>query len=169
MGMSGCNFAIADTGTLVVIENEGNAGLSTATPPVHVALIGIEKMLPRIDDLPLFLNLLARSGTGQKLTTYTHLIHGPAPGKKLYVILLDNGRSNVLEGPGGVAVAALHPLRGVPERLPGLSPRRRLGLRLGLSRPDRLDPHAAPDRPGRRRASCRSPRRCAGRAARSAR
>jgi L-lactate dehydrogenase complex protein LldF len=96
MGVSGCNFAVANTGTLVIVENEGNAGLSTATPPVHVAVIGIEKMLPRIDDLPLFLNLLARSGTGQKLTSYTHLIHGPAAGKKLYVILLDNGRSNVL-------------------------------------------------------------------------
>ncbi|MGD0654055.1 MAG: lactate utilization protein B [Thermoguttaceae bacterium] len=99
MGISGCNFAVADTGTLVVIENEGNAGLSTATPPVHVALMGIEKVLPRIDYLPVFLNLLPRSGTGQKLTTYTHLIHGPAPGKKLYVIILDNGRSNVLTDP----------------------------------------------------------------------
>ena len=99
MGVSGCNFAVADTGTLVVIENEGNAGLSTATPPVHVALMGIEKILPRIDYLPVFLNLLPRSGTGQKLTAYTHLIHGPAPGKKLYVIILDNGRSNVLTDP----------------------------------------------------------------------
>jgi L-lactate dehydrogenase complex protein LldF len=96
MGISGCNFALADTGTAVIIENEGNAGLSTATPPVHVVLMGIEKVIPKIDYLPLFLNLLPRSGTGQKLTTYTHLIHGPAPGKKLYVIILDNGRSNVL-------------------------------------------------------------------------
>ena len=99
MGISGCNFAVADTGTLVVVENEGNAGLSTATPPVHVALVGIEKVLPRIDYLPVFLNLLARSGTGQKLTTYTHLIHGPVAGRKLYVIFLDNGRSNVLRDP----------------------------------------------------------------------
>ena len=99
MGVSGCNFAVADTGTLVVIENEGNAGLSTATPPIHVALMGIEKILPRIDYLPVFLNLLPRSGTGQKLTAYTHLIHGPAPGKKLYIIILDNGRSNVLTDP----------------------------------------------------------------------
>jgi L-lactate dehydrogenase complex protein LldF len=99
MGMSGVNFAIADTGTLVVIENEGNVGLSTATPPVHVALMGMEKLLPRIDDLPVFLNLIARVGTGQKLTTYTHLIHGPAPGRKLYVIILDNGRSKILSDP----------------------------------------------------------------------
>ena len=109
MGISGCNFAVADTGTFVVIENEGNAGLSMATPPVHVALIGIEKMLPRLDDLPLFLNLLPRSGTGQKLTTYTHLIHGVTPGKKLYVILLDNGRTNVLRD--RAAWSALHCVR----------------------------------------------------------
>jgi L-lactate dehydrogenase complex protein LldF len=103
MGMSGCNFAVADTGTVVVIENEGNAGLSTATPPVHVVLVGIEKMLPKIDYLPLFLNVLGRSATGQKLTSYTHLIHGETPGKKLYVIILDNGRSRVLADPKGWA------------------------------------------------------------------
>jgi L-lactate dehydrogenase complex protein LldF len=99
MGISGCNFAIADTGTVVVVENEGNAGLSTATPPVHVVLVGIEKVIPRIDYLPLLLNVLARSGTGQKLTTYTHLIHGPAPGRKLYVVFIDNGRTAVLRDP----------------------------------------------------------------------
>jgi L-lactate dehydrogenase complex protein LldF len=109
LGISGCNFAVADTGTIVVVENEGNAGLSTATPPVHVALIGIEKVLPRIGYLPLFLNLLARSCTGQLLTSYTHLIHGATPGKKLYVILLDNGRSNVLKDPA--AISALHCIR----------------------------------------------------------
>ncbi|MCC6126027.1 MAG: lactate utilization protein [Pirellulales bacterium] len=99
MGISGCNFAVADSGTVVVVENEGNAGLSTATPPVHVVLVGIEKFVPRMADLPLFLNLLARSGTGQKLTTYTHFIHGPVEGKKLYVIILDNGRTNILKDP----------------------------------------------------------------------
>ncbi len=109
MGVSGCNFAVADTGTLVVIENEGNAGLSTAMPPLHVALMGIEKVLPRIDYLPVFLNLLPRSGNGQKLTVYTHLIHGPAPGKKLYVIIIDNGRSNVLTDPAAWRV--LHCIR----------------------------------------------------------
>jgi len=99
MGMSGVNFAMADTGTMVLIENEGNGGLSTSTPPVHVATMGIEKVLPSIRHLPVFLNLLARSGTGQKLTTYTHLIHGPVPGKKLYVVILDNGRTNILKDP----------------------------------------------------------------------
>jgi L-lactate dehydrogenase complex protein LldF len=99
MGMSGCNFAMADTGTVCVVENEGNAGLSTSSPPVHVVLMGIEKVIPSIRYLPLFLNLLARSGTGQKLTTYTHLFHGPAPGRHMYLIVLDNGRSRLLADP----------------------------------------------------------------------
>jgi len=99
LGVSGVNFAIADTGNFVVVENEGNAGLSTACPKIHVVLMGIEKVIPRLADLPLFLNLLARSGTGQKLTTYTHLFTGPAPGSKLYIIILDNGRSNALVDP----------------------------------------------------------------------
>ena len=99
MGVSGVNFAMADTGTIAIIENEGNAGLSTSAPPVHVALMGIEKIIPGVEYLPLFLQLLARSGTGQKLTTYTHLIHGATPGRKMYLIIIDNGRTNVLADP----------------------------------------------------------------------
>jgi len=99
MGISGVNFGVAETGTIVIVENEGNAGLSTSTPPVHVALVGIEKVIPRLADLPLFLNLLGRSGTGQKLTSYTHLIDGPVPGRKMVVILIDNGRTRVLADP----------------------------------------------------------------------
>ena len=99
MGISGVNFGIADTGTFCVVENEGNAGLSTSAPPVHVAVMGIEKVIPGIKYLPTFLNLLARSGTGQKLTTYTHLFHGATPGKKLYLIIIDNGRTNILKDP----------------------------------------------------------------------
>ena len=99
MGISGVNFALADTGSICIVENEGNAGLSISAPPVHVAVMGIEKVIPGIRYLPLFLNLLARSGTGQKLTTYTHIVHGATPGRTFYVIILDNGRSNVLRDP----------------------------------------------------------------------
>jgi L-lactate dehydrogenase complex protein LldF len=109
MGVSGCNFAVGDTGTLVVVENEGNTGLSTATPPVHVAMVGIEIFLPRLFDLPLFMNLLPRSATGLKLTSYTHLIHSPIPGKKLYIIILDNGQTNILKDPA--AWKSLHYIR----------------------------------------------------------
>ncbi len=97
MGMSGVNFGLADTGTLVIVENEGNSGLSCSTPPIHVALMGIEKLLPSAEYLPVFLNLLGRSGTGQKMTTYTHFIQGATPGRKLYLIIIDNGRSQVLK------------------------------------------------------------------------
>jgi L-lactate dehydrogenase complex protein LldF len=99
LGISGVNFAAAETGSLVIIENEGNGGLSTSVPPVHVALMGIEKVIPSIEHLPVFLNLLGRTGTAQKLTTYTHILHGPAPGRKMYLILVDNGRTNVLADP----------------------------------------------------------------------
>jgi L-lactate dehydrogenase complex protein LldF len=97
MGLSGANFAVAETGTVVLIENEGNIRLCTTAPRVHVALVGIEKIIPRFADLGVFLRLLARSGTGQKLTSYTSLLSGPRrPGEdgpeEMHVILLDNGR-----------------------------------------------------------------------------
>lgn len=109
MGVSGINFGIAETGSFALIENEGNIGLSTSAPKVHVALMGIEKIIPSVDYLPLALNMIPRSGTGQKLTSYVHLFHGPTPGKKMYVIIIDNGRTNVLRDPE--AREALHCLR----------------------------------------------------------
>jgi L-lactate dehydrogenase complex protein LldF len=97
MGVSGANFAVAETGTVVLIENEGNIRFSTTAPRIHVALIGIEKIIPRFGDLAVFLRLLARSGTGQKLSSYTSILTGPRrPGEdgpeEMHVVLLDNGR-----------------------------------------------------------------------------
>lgn len=102
MGLSGANFAVAETGTVVVIENEGNIRYSTTAPRVHVALVGIEKIIPRIADLGVFLRLLGRSGTGQKLTVYTSLLTGPRrPGEdgpdEMHVVLIDNGRVRTFE------------------------------------------------------------------------
>jgi len=99
LGVTGANFGIAETGTIVVVENEGNGGMSAGTPPVHVALMGIEKLIPRLEDLPVFLQLLARAGTGQKLTTYTHHFLGPEPGKAAYCIIVDAGRTALLADP----------------------------------------------------------------------
>lgn len=105
VGVSGANFLIADSGRIVLVENEGNNRLSTTAPPVHIAVAGIEKLLPSERDLPLFLKLLAGSATGQRLTTYVHLISGPRRGdepdgpEEVHVILLDNGRTDVLAGP----------------------------------------------------------------------
>jgi L-lactate dehydrogenase complex protein LldF len=97
MGLSGANFAVAETGTVVLIENEGNIRFCTTAPRVHVALVGIEKLIPRLADLAVFLRLLGRSGTGQKLTVYTSLLTGPRrPGEdgpeEMHVVLIDNGR-----------------------------------------------------------------------------
>ncbi len=97
MGISGANFAVAETGTVVLVENEGNIRFCTTAPRVHVALIGIEKIIPGWADLAVFLRLLARSGTGQKLTSYTSILTGPRrPGEdgpeEMHVVLLDNGR-----------------------------------------------------------------------------
>ncbi len=104
MGVSGANFAVAETGTIVLVENEGNIRLTTTAPRVHVALVGIEKIIPRFADLAIFLRLLGRSGTGQKLTSYTSLLTGPRqPGEdgpdELHVVLLDNGRVSTLADP----------------------------------------------------------------------
>jgi iron-sulfur cluster protein len=101
MGVSGANFVLADTGTVVVVTNEGNGRLTTQLPPVHVAIAGIDKVLPRARDLQPFLQLLPRSATGQLLTTYVSFISGPGwaaspfvAGKKrhFHLVLLDNGR-----------------------------------------------------------------------------
>jgi L-lactate dehydrogenase complex protein LldF len=98
-GVTGANFAVAETGSLVIVTNEGNADLGTALPPLHVACLGIEKLVPRWDDLPVFLRLLARSATGQALSAYTTLLTGPRPGGELHVVLVDNGRSALLADP----------------------------------------------------------------------
>jgi L-lactate dehydrogenase complex protein LldF len=104
IGISGVNFGVAESGRLVLVENEGNNRLSTTAPDVHIALMGIEKLIPREGDLPLFLRLLANSATSQQLTSYVHLITGPRTEendgpKEVHLILLDNGRSRVLNGP----------------------------------------------------------------------
>jgi L-lactate dehydrogenase complex protein LldF len=92
-GITGVNFAVAESGGLVVCTNEGNADLGTALPPLHIACLGIEKLIPRALDLPVFLRLLARSATGQAQTVYTSHFHGPREGGALHIVLVDNGRS----------------------------------------------------------------------------
>jgi L-lactate dehydrogenase complex protein LldF len=105
MGITGGNFAVAETGTIALVTNEGNGRLTTTCPRVHVALVGMEKVIPRLQDLPVFLKLLARAATGQTLSVYTTLITGPRrPGEidgpeEFHLVLLDNGRSRVLATP----------------------------------------------------------------------
>jgi L-lactate dehydrogenase complex protein LldF len=95
-GITGVNFAIAETGGFVVCTNEGNADLGTSLPPLHIACMGIEKLVPRAADLGVFLRLLARSATGQPITGYSSHFHGPRPGGELHIVLVDNGRTSLL-------------------------------------------------------------------------
>ncbi|MCA9040147.1 MAG: lactate utilization protein [Planctomycetaceae bacterium] len=95
-GITGVNFGIASTGGFVVCTNEGNADLGTALPNLHIACMGIEKLIPAPEYLSLFTRLLARSATGQPITTYTSHFHGPKPGGEMHIVLVDNGRSDIL-------------------------------------------------------------------------
>ncbi len=104
-GLSGVNFAVAETGTLCLVENEGNGRLSTTAPDIHIAVMGIEKVIARLDQLPPLLTLLTRSATGQAITTYVNLISGPRRAgekdgpKAVHLVLLDNGRSRIHADP----------------------------------------------------------------------
>jgi L-lactate dehydrogenase complex protein LldF len=105
IGISGVNFGVAETGTILILENEGNIRLTTSLPKTHIALMGIEKVIPGFADLDVFLKLLPRSGTGQRLTTYQSLItgrkrsHSDEGPEEVHIILMDNGRSRMLSHP----------------------------------------------------------------------
>jgi L-lactate dehydrogenase complex protein LldF len=105
VGLSGVNFMVAETGTLCLVENEGNGRMSTTVPPVHIAVTGIEKVVESLSDVPPLLSILTRSATGQPITTYFNMINGPRkPGEKdgpqeVHLVLLDNGRSNIYSDP----------------------------------------------------------------------
>lgn len=94
-GITGVNFAVAETGGVIVCTNEGNADLGVTLPPLHIACLGIEKLIPRWEDLGVFTRLLARNATGQPITTYTSHFHGPRPGGELHYVLVDNGRTRL--------------------------------------------------------------------------
>ena len=99
IGLSGVNFAVAETGTLCLVENEGNGRMSTTVPPVHIAITGIEKIVEKLEHVPPLLSLLTRSATGQNISTYFNMISGPRKSHEkdgpteVHLVLLDNGRS----------------------------------------------------------------------------
>jgi L-lactate dehydrogenase complex protein LldF len=105
LGITGANFLIADSGAVVLVENEGNARLSSSAPRIQLAVAGIEKVIPRAQDLATFLKVLGRSATGQPLTVYTSFLSGPRRAgeidgpEQFYLLLLDNGRTRVLADP----------------------------------------------------------------------
>ncbi len=105
LGISGANFIVAETGTLVIITNEGNGRLSTSAPRIHIGITGMEKVIPSMQDLSIFLRLLPQSATGQRITSYVSMITGPRRSddedgpEEFHLVLVDNGRSNMLADP----------------------------------------------------------------------
>jgi L-lactate dehydrogenase complex protein LldF len=99
IGFSGVNFGVAETGTTCLITNEGNGRMVTTIPPVHIALMGMERLVPNLDDLALMLSLLPRSATGQKITVYTQLLNKPLKDQIRHLIILDNGRTRLRNSP----------------------------------------------------------------------
>jgi L-lactate dehydrogenase complex protein LldF len=95
--ITGVNFAIAQTGGIVVCTNEGNADMGTSISKLHIACMGIEKIIPKFEDLAIFIDLLARSATGQSITTYTSHFHAPIENGGMHIVIVDNKRSNLLE------------------------------------------------------------------------
>ncbi len=104
-GLSGVNFGVAETGSLCIVTNEGNGRMVTSVPPVHIALMGMERLLPGLDDLALMLSLLPRSATAQKLSVYTQLIHAPRRAgerdgaRERHLVIVDNGRARLVNSP----------------------------------------------------------------------
>lgn len=102
VGITGVNFGVASTGSVVTVTNEGNGRLTSTTPPLHIAVMGVERLVPDLPDLEVMLEVLARSATGQRLSTYTNIVTGPRrPGEPdgpdgLEVVIVDNGRSKLL-------------------------------------------------------------------------
>ncbi|HEY3328606.1 MAG TPA: LutB/LldF family L-lactate oxidation iron-sulfur protein [Capsulimonadaceae bacterium] len=105
IGITGCNFALADTGSIVLFSNEGNGRMTTTLPKTHVVVMGMERLLPTFEDLDIFAKLLPRSATGQKITSYMTVLTGPRRDCEVdgpddvHIVILDNGRSNQLGDP----------------------------------------------------------------------
>jgi L-lactate dehydrogenase complex protein LldF len=114
LGITGGNFAIADTGSLVLVSNEGNIRMATTLPRIQIAVVGIDKIIPAMADLPTFLALLTRSAAGQTISSYVSIITGPRRAaeeegpEQLHIILLDNGRSRIASGPYREILHCLH-------------------------------------------------------------
>lgn len=112
-GLSGGNFLIAETGTVVIVTNEGNGRLSTGVPPVHIAVVGIEKVIPTWEDFATLVQMLPRSATGQRMTAYTSAFTGPARSDEpdgpqhFYLVLVDNGRSDIYASEYAEALACI--------------------------------------------------------------
>ena len=148
VAVSGANFGVAETGTLAVVESEGNGRMCLTLPKTLITVMGIEKIVPSFADLEVFMQLLPRSSTAERMNPYTSMWNGVYDGdgpREFHLVLLDDGRTAVMADE--VARAALHCIRcSACLNVPGIRAHRRTRLRLGLSRPHRRDPVPAADR-----------------------
>lgn len=174
VGVSGANFMVAETGTLVVVESEGNGRMCLTLPETLISVVGIEKIVPTWRDLEVFLQTLPRSSTAERMNPYTSTWTGTTDGdgpRTFHLVLLDNGRTDTLADEVGRRGAALHPLLRLSERVPGV----RAGaaaMPTARCTPARSARSSVPSSgaPGARSTPrCRTPRRCAGPATRCAR
>ena len=148
MGISGANFLVAETGSLVIITNEGNGRLCTSAPRIHVGLAGMEKVIPSLQDLAVFLRLLPRSATGQRISSYVSMVMGPRRAEdedgpeEFHLIIVDNGRSRLLRDPAlreslyCIRCGACLNVCPIYQRVGGH------GLWVGVPRTDRIDRYA---------------------------
>ena len=152
VAVSGANFGIADTGTLCVLESEGNGRMCLTLPQTLITVMGIEKLLPTFTDLEVFLQLLPTildRGADEPVHVVVDGCALPVTDRRSSTCPARQWAHQCAGRPGGKGCAALHPLLGVPERVPGVRADRRARLRLGLPGPDRRGPHSATDRDAR--------------------
>ena len=150
MGITGANFMVAETGTVVLVTNEGNGRMCTSMPRVHVAIAGMEKVVPSIEDLGTMLRLLIRSATGQTISSYVTAVTGPRGAdeedgpEEFHLVIVGQWKVEDARGPAASRSPVLPPMRRMPECLPGLPKGRRPRLRVGLQRAyrGRRLPHA---------------------------
>ena len=148
MGVSGANFAVAETGTVAVVESEGNGRMCTTLPEVLVTVMGVEKLVPSWRDMEVFLQLLPRSSTGERMNPYTSFWTGVRLGdgpQEFHLVLLDNGRTGVLADEVGRQALRCIRCSACSERVPRLLAHGRPRVRVGLSGTDRSDPDAPAD------------------------
>lgn len=153
VGISGANFMVAETGTLVVVESEGNGRMCLTLPETLISVVGIEKIVPTWQDLEVFLQTLPRSSTAERMNPYTSMWTGTTDGdgpRDFHLVLLDNGRTDTLADEVGPAGAALHPLLRLPERLPGVRAAAWARVRVGVPGSDRRHPQPSTPRHGKR-------------------
>ena len=155
MSITGANFAVAETGSIVLVTNEGNGRMATSMPRIHVAAMGMEKLIPSVADLSAMLRILIRSATGQRISCYVTMVNGPRAQdeedgpEEFHLVIMNNGRDRLLRDDSLREAPQLYPLRCLHELMPRIPQSRRTLLWLGISRANRIYCLASPDWPQR--------------------